>query len=154
MTASRRLGAATVAPMVQEDGRTPEGNAPHPTKSAGRVCAAPFAGAPHPRRYAVPDTEGPGEVAVWELLLDVSVVDDPAWWWVPAATAASLVALWNLWRTRWWRKLVAVIAIPLYALAAAVGINAAYGLNPTIGSVLHISTADEVDLPDLPDPGD
>jgi poly(3-hydroxybutyrate) depolymerase len=81
-------------------------------------------------------------------------VDDSAWWWVPAATAASLVALWNLWRTRWWRKLVAVVAIPLYALAAAVGINAAYGFNPTIGSVLHISTADEVDLPDLPDPGD
>lgn len=84
-------------------------------------------------------------------------VDDSVWWWVPAATAAILVALWNLWRTRWWRKLVAVIAIPLYVLAAAVGINAGYGLNPTIGAVLHISTADELDLPDQADeapPGD
>ena len=84
-------------------------------------------------------------------------VDDSVWWWVPAATAAILVALWNLWRTRWWRKLVAVVAIPLYVLAAAVGINAGYGLNPTIGSVLHISTADELDLPEQADeapPGD
>ena len=78
-------------------------------------------------------------------------VDDAAWWWVAAAGAAILVALWNLWGTRWWRKLVAVLAIPLYVLAAAVGINAAYGLSPTIASVFHVSTAEELDPPD---PGD
>ena len=74
-------------------------------------------------------------------------IDDAAWWWVSAASAAILVALWNLWRTRWWRKLVAILAIPVYVLAAMLGINAAYGLSPTLGSVLHISTADDLDPP-------
>src|SRR5690606_12694306 len=60
------------------------------------------------------------------------------------------VAIWNLWHSRWWRKLIAVLAIPLFAATAVFGINAAYGLNPTIGSMLHISTATTIDL-DPPD---
>jgi poly(3-hydroxybutyrate) depolymerase len=79
-------------------------------------------------------------------------VVDATWLCVPAAFAAIAIAIWNLWHSRWWRKLIAVIAIPLFALAAVFGINAAYGLNPTLGSMLHISTAGTIDPPDAHDP--
>lgn len=78
-------------------------------------------------------------------------VDEATWWWVPAAFAGSTLAIWNLWYSRWWRKLIAVIAIPLFAATAAIGVNAAYGLSPTLGSMFHISTADPIDIPP-PDP--
>ncbi|WP_157000981.1 alpha/beta hydrolase [Agromyces laixinhei] len=78
-------------------------------------------------------------------------VDDSAWFWVPAAFAGITVAIWNLWHSRWWRKLIAVLAIPLFAATAALGVNAAYGLSPTLGSMFHISTADTIDPP-MPDP--
>lgn len=80
-------------------------------------------------------------------------VNEAAWLWVPAAFAASLIAIWNLWHSRWWRKVIALLAIPLFAGAAALGVNAAYGLNPTLGSMLHISTADPIAVP-TPDPAD
>ncbi|PWC05720.1 alpha/beta hydrolase [Agromyces badenianii] len=80
-------------------------------------------------------------------------VDDSAWLWVPAASAGITLAIWNLWYSRWWRKLIALLAIPLFAAAAAFGVNAAYGLSPTLGSMLHISTADPIDPP-VPDPAE
>ncbi len=57
-------------------------------------------------------------------------VDEAAWLWVPAAFAGFALALWNLWYSRWWRKLIAVLAVPIFALTALLGINASYGLNP------------------------
>lgn len=78
-------------------------------------------------------------------------VIDPVWLWVPAAFAGILLAIWNLWRSRWWRKLVAMLAIPIFALTAVFGINAAYGLNPTLGSILDASTLGTID-PEAPDP--
>ncbi|WP_082600641.1 esterase family protein [Agromyces sp. Root81] len=78
-------------------------------------------------------------------------VDDSAWLWVPAAFAGITLAIWNLWHSRWWRKLIALLAIPLFSATAAFGVNAAYGLNPTLGSMFHVSTADTIDPP-VPDP--
>ena len=40
------------------------------------------------------------------------------------------LAIWNLWYSRWWRKLIAVLAIPLFSVTALLGINASYGLEP------------------------
>jgi enterochelin esterase-like enzyme len=77
-------------------------------------------------------------------------VIDAAWAWVAAASAGITLAIWNLWHSRWWRKLIAALAIPLFAATALLGINAAYGLNPTLGSMLHISTAATIDI-DPPD---
>jgi poly(3-hydroxybutyrate) depolymerase len=77
-------------------------------------------------------------------------VANATWWWVPAAFAGIALAIWNLWHSRWWRKLIAVLAIPVFSLTALFGINAAYGLDPTLGSLLGISTADTIDL-DTPD---
>lgn len=80
-------------------------------------------------------------------------VAEAAWLWVPAAFAGLFIAIWNLWYTRWWRKLIALLSIPLFALTAMFGINAAYGLNTTLGSMLHVSTVGTVD-PEAPDPNE
>jgi enterochelin esterase-like enzyme len=91
------------------------------------------------------------------LWITVNVLDtfggpvaDATWLWVPAAFAGIALAVWNLWHSRWWRKLIAVIAIPVFSLTAMFAINAAYGLDPTLGALLGISTADTIDI-DPPD---
>ncbi len=86
-------------------------------------------------------------------------VNEATWLWVPAAFAGFALAIWNLWYSRWWRKLIALLAIPFFALTALLGINAAYGLDPTLGSILGISTAGTIDLDDpdatpSPDPAE
>ncbi|WP_394553937.1 alpha/beta hydrolase-fold protein [Agromyces sp. MMS24-JH15] len=71
-------------------------------------------------------------------------VDDAVWLWVPLAFAGIGLAIFNLWGSRWWRKVVAGVSIVVFALTALFAINAAYGLNRTLGSLLHISTADPI----------
>jgi enterochelin esterase-like enzyme len=92
---------------------------------------------------------GIGTVWVAVTVLDAfgGPVADATWFWVPAAFAGVLLAIWNLWRSRWWRKLVAVVAIPLFAFAATLGINAAYGIDTTLGDLLGIETAGPAQLP-------
>ena len=93
-----------------------------------------------------------GGAALWAAvhLLDLfgGPVIDQAWLWVPGAFAAIALAVWNLWRSRWWRKLIAVIAIPVFALTAVLGINAAYGIDRTVGDLLGVSTAQPIDIRD------
>lgn len=91
------------------------------------------------------------------LWISVNVLDsfggpvvDATWLWVPAAFAGITLAIWNLWHSRWWRKLIAALAIPVFALTALIGINAAYGLDRTLGALLGISTAGSIDI-DTPD---
>jgi len=95
-----------------------------------------------------------GAGALWTAVNVLDVVDGPlneaTWWWVCGAFAACTLAIWNLWYSRWWRKLVALLAIPVFAVTALFGINASYGLNRTLGSLLGVSTAGVIDL-DEPD---
>lgn len=51
-------------------------------------------------------------------------IPDVAWLWLPAASAGIMLAIWNLWHSRWWRKLIAVVAIPVFVLTALFGIAA------------------------------
>ncbi|WP_164863433.1 esterase family protein [Agromyces sp. LHK192] len=86
-------------------------------------------------------------------------VDDSVWIWVPAAFAGVLLAIANLWGSRWWRKLIAGIGAVVFVLTAVFSINAAYGLTPTIGGLLHISTDKPIPIPtppptDAPDPAE
>jgi enterochelin esterase-like enzyme len=92
------------------------------------------------------------------LWLAVNVLDsfdgpviDATWLWVPAAFAGCTLAIWNLWHSRWWRKVIAVLAIPVFSVTAMLGINAAYGIDTTIGALLGISTTGTIDLEE-PDP--
>lgn len=75
-------------------------------------------------------------------------VADAAWLWVPAASGACLLAVWNLWRSRWWRKVVAVLSIPVFVATAVLGINAAYGIDRTLGDLVGVSTAKPLDIRD------
>ncbi|HEU5224040.1 MAG TPA: alpha/beta hydrolase-fold protein [Candidatus Lumbricidophila sp.] len=74
-------------------------------------------------------------------------VEPGVWWWVPAVSGALAVTAANLVRARWWRRLLAVLAGIAILAAGAIGVNSAYGLNPTLGSLLGISTAQAVRLP-------
>lgn len=66
--------------------------------------------------------------------------------WAAATFAAIGVAIVNLWRSRWWRKVVAGIGIVLFVLAGTLGINSYYGLNPTVGSLFGTTTQPTIAL--------
>jgi dienelactone hydrolase len=68
-------------------------------------------------------------------------------WWSVAAFGAVGVAIGNLWRTRWWRKAIAVIGIGLFVVAGALGINALYGLNTTVAEVIGVTVVHPISLP-------
>jgi hypothetical protein len=67
--------------------------------------------------------------------------------WVIATFAGVGLALANLLRTRWRRKLAALASALIFVLTATLGINAAYGLNPTLGTLLGLGTGQHVALP-------
>ncbi len=70
---------------------------------------------------------------------------------VPVWTAATLgamgLAIVNLWRSRWWRKVIAAVGIVVFAITGAVQINAVFGLDPTVGTVLGITVKQPISLP-------
>jgi poly(3-hydroxybutyrate) depolymerase len=67
--------------------------------------------------------------------------------WVIFAFAGIGLAAVNLWRSRWWRKAAAVLGGVLFIVTAALGINAGYGLNPTLGALLGMNPARHLALP-------
>jgi poly(3-hydroxybutyrate) depolymerase len=67
--------------------------------------------------------------------------------WVIAVFSGVAVAVVNLWRSRWWRRVAALVAVPLFVATATLGINAGYGLNPTLGSLLGLSNGHYLVLP-------
>ena len=71
--------------------------------------------------------------------------------WAPAGFATILFAVVSLWERGVWRKIVAALLVILALLATVLGVNAAFGINTTVGSLLGISTEDDIDV--LPRPG-
>ncbi|MDQ1582946.1 MAG: hypothetical protein QOF36_1000, partial [Microbacteriaceae bacterium] len=71
--------------------------------------------------------------------------------WVCLGFAGIALALVNLWPSRWWRKTVAIVSVPLFVFAAAAGINVdfgayrnlndAFGVNPYPALALGNETA-------------
>lgn len=79
------------------------------------------------------------------------------WYWAAALFAGFGLVVVNLLKTKVWRKAIAVLAVPVFTLSAALGINASFGLNSTVASVLGISLEQKITLPKLeiaqtPDP--
>jgi len=66
------------------------------------------------------------------------------WFWAPAAFAGVVLAILNLRGGRWWRSVLAGTSAVVFLVTAAFQINAAYGLNPTLASLLEIDTANVV----------
>ncbi|MCI2956942.1 esterase [Agromyces atrinae] len=59
---------------------------------------------------------------------------------VPAASAGIALAIVSLPRATRWRRVMAIIAIPVFALTAGLVIVGAYGIQRTIGDILYIDT--------------
>ena len=65
-----------------------------------------------------------------------------------AATLAGVfVAVVNLWRSRWWRKVIAITAVPVFLVTGTLGINAEFGLNHTVGSLFGVVSEAPIALP-------
>lgn len=60
--------------------------------------------------------------------------------WVVLAFAGIALAVLNFWRSRVRRKVVAGVAVVVFLLTAALGVNAAYSLNPTLGVLLGMNS--------------
>lgn len=71
--------------------------------------------------------------------------------WVPAGFAGTLIGIASLWERRAWRRIVAVLVVILALLSTTLGVNAAFGINKTVGSMFGISTEERFD--GLPTPG-
>ncbi len=88
-------------------------------------------------------------IFVCEVVLDLFGV--PLEWdtraWVIGAFAAIGVAVVNMWKSRWWRKTIAALGIVFFVATATLGINAGYGLNPTVASLLNINIGRPLAVP-------
>lgn len=90
-------------------------------------------------------------VTLWLLVDEMNLFGGPllgsAVPWVVATFAALGVAVLSIfYRSTWYRRTLAIIAIPVFAVLGAMGVNGAYGLQTTIGEVLHINTKDAVNV--------
>jgi enterochelin esterase-like enzyme len=66
--------------------------------------------------------------------------------WIVAAGASVALAIVNLWRSRWWRKVVAVFGIGLFAWTTTLGISADFGVLKNLGDLLDISIEQPLDV--------
>lgn len=79
----------------------------------------------------------------------------PVIWWAAATFAAIALAIANLWKSPVWRKIVAAVGVLVFACTGVIGVNAYYGLNPTLGSLFGIADTDPIVVPvntSTPDP--
>lgn len=59
--------------------------------------------------------------------------------WVALGFAGMFLAVANLFRSRWWRKVVAVASVGVFAVMAAAGINVDFGAYRNLNDALQIS---------------
>ena len=76
-------------------------------------------------------------------------LDPGAYGWIFACFAGLGVALRALFTFRSWSKIIPAVSGILFLLSAALGVNASYGLTPTLGSFLHIASGNIVVLPSV-----
>ena len=58
--------------------------------------------------------------------------------WVSFGLAAVALAIVNLWQSRWSRKVVALVCVPLFLVAAAAGINVDFGAYRNLSDALGV----------------
>ncbi len=66
--------------------------------------------------------------------------------WAALGLAGVGLALANLFRSRWWRKVVAAVSIPVFLLAAAAGINVDFGAYRDLDDALGVIPYHALDL--------
>lgn len=57
--------------------------------------------------------------------------------WIAIACAGFGVAVANLWRSRWWRVVIACLSIPVFLLMGAAGVNVDFGAYRNIAEVVE-----------------
>lgn len=67
--------------------------------------------------------------------------------WAGATLAGVGLAVVSLWDNPVWRRIVAGVAIVWFPITGMIGINAFYGLNPTLGSIFGISVDNPIVIP-------
>lgn len=70
--------------------------------------------------------------------------------WAAPGLAAAGFACGGMVGARVWRRVVSALAVVSVLLAAIIGVNAAFGLNPTLGTLLGVPTYAAIDLPAAP----
>ncbi|WP_314147448.1 alpha/beta hydrolase-fold protein [uncultured Leifsonia sp.] len=66
--------------------------------------------------------------------------------WVALGFAGVCLAVANLFRSRWWRKLIAVVSIPVFLLAAFAGVNVDFGAYRNLNDALGVVPYRALDL--------
>lgn len=59
--------------------------------------------------------------------------------WLAATYIAVCIAIVNLWRSRWWRKLIAAVSIVVFAVTGTLAVNAVFGMDRTVAAFLGIT---------------
>lgn len=93
-----------------------------------------------------------GLVTVW-LLFDVldlfggSLLTAALPWIIGAFAAIALALLTICWRVTWRRRVLAIVCVLVFAATASIGVNGAFGLQTTLGSMFHIQSGKAVEVP-------
>lgn len=87
--------------------------------------------------------------AVWLLFDVLNLFGGPllraAFPWIIAAFAAVALAILTIcWRGTWTRRACAGLSVILFAAAAVIGVNSAFGLQTTLGAMFHLQTGPPV----------
>lgn len=69
--------------------------------------------------------------------------------WIALAGAGVCLAVANLWGTRWWRKAVAGLFVPLIVIASLAGINVDFGAYPNVRDAAGIAPFSPLPAADL-----
>jgi len=64
--------------------------------------------------------------------------------WLPAGFTATMLGIVSLWERGVWRKIVALLLVLLALVSTALGVNAAFGVNTTVGSMFGISVEEPI----------
>ena len=64
--------------------------------------------------------------------------------WVPACFAGIALAIVSIARPPLWRRIVGVVAIPLFIITTGLMINAGYGITTTVGAFLYVNTTPQI----------
>lgn len=66
------------------------------------------------------------------------------WFWIGLGVGTGCIALANLWNSRWWRKVLALVAAVFIILAATLAVNEVYGQYPTLRDAFGLRTYPEL----------
>ncbi len=71
--------------------------------------------------------------------------------WLMATGVGIGLAVANLWGTRWWARVVAIVSIPTIVFVGAVGVNADVGEYPTLSAALNLTAIAPLNIRQSPD---